>query len=136
MLKTDLWNVWVVNRPMKPLLANNLKIFLQRFNNFKNAELRSVEVSSPTTISVTFAAQDSARAFNWITITLTFEGVSDAKLIEINKLSFIDMSDGISLVCETNLIAFSIGSYNSIDAIKNANLFVISNSLKYQEGQF
>ncbi|DAB29992.1 MAG TPA: hypothetical protein CFH84_06445 [Sulfurimonas sp. UBA12504] len=121
---------------MKPLLANNLKIFLQRFNNFKNAELRSVEVSSPTTISVTFAAQDSARAFNWITITLTFEGVSDAKLIEINKLSFIDMSDGISLVCETNLIAFSIGSYNSIDAIKNANLFVISNSLKYQEGQF
>jgi hypothetical protein len=121
---------------MKPLLTNNLKTFLQRFDNFRDAEFRSAEVISPTNISVTLATQDGARAFDWITITLAFEGVSDAKLIETNKLAFIDMSDGISLIPETNQIAFSIGSYNDINAIKNANLFVISNSLKYQEGQF
>jgi hypothetical protein len=121
---------------MRPLSANNVKTFLQRFEQFRDAELRSVEVLSATNISITFAVQDSARAFDWITITLAFEGVSDAKLIETNKVAFIDMSDGISLICEANLAAFCIGSYNDINAIKNASLFVISESLKYQEGQF
>jgi hypothetical protein len=121
---------------MKPLLPNNFKTFLQRFNNFKDAEIRSFEVISPTNIILTLATQDSARAYDWITVTLAFEGVHNAKLIEENRFSFVDMSEGISLLNEENNIAFGIGFYNSMNAIQNATSFIISKSLKYQEGQF
>ncbi|MBA3027103.1 MAG: hypothetical protein FP820_11985 [Sulfurimonas sp.] len=121
---------------MKPLLPNNFKTFLQRFDNFKDAEIRSFEVISPTNITLTLATQDSARAYDWITITLAFEGVSDAKILEENKFSFVDMNEGVSLISEINMIAFAIGSHKNMDSIQNAVSFVISKSLKFQEGQF
>jgi hypothetical protein len=121
---------------MKPLLPNNFKTFLQRFDNFKDAEIRSFEVISATNITLTVATQDSARAYDWITITFAFEGVSDAKLLEESKFSFVDMSEGMSLISETNMIAFAIGSHKNMNSIQNAVSFVISKSLKFQEGQF
>lgn len=121
---------------MKPLLPNSFKTFLQRFNNFKDAEIRSFEVISPTNITLTLAAQDSARAHDWITVTLSFEGVTNAKLIEENRFSFVDMSEGISLLNEADSIAIGIGFYNNLNAIQNATSFIISKSLKYQEGKF
>jgi hypothetical protein len=121
---------------MKPLLANNFKTFLQRFDNFKDAQIRSLEVISASNITLTLETQDSARAYDWITLTLAFEGVSNAKLIEESKFSFIDMSEGISFLHENNSIAFCIGSCHNLNAAQNAAVFVISKSLKYQEGQF
>ena len=121
---------------MRPLSPNHIQTFLQRFENFSDAELRSMEVNSATSISVSMAVQDSARAFDWITITLTFEGVSDAKLIDANKLSFVDMSAGISILHTQNSFAFCVGSYKDKESIKNATLFVISDTLKYKESEF
>lgn len=126
----------VVNRPMKPLLTKYFKTFLQRFDNFKDAQIRSLEVISASNITLTLETQDSARAYDWITLTLVFEGVSDAKLLEESKFSFIDTCEGISLFHEESNIVFCIGSYHDIHVAKNAILFVITKSLKYQEGQF
>lgn len=121
---------------MKPLLQTQLPAFLQRFENFKDAELRSLEIILPTLIRLTLAVQDSARAFDWITITLEFNGVSDARLLEENQLSYIDMSDGISLLYEENKFAFGLAECYNISSIKNSTLYLVAESLKYEEGQF
>lgn len=135
MLKTDLWSAWVVNK-MKPLTQTALTEFLSRFDNFKGAELRQVEVVNPFEIKVTIATQDKARAFDWITIELFFNGVEAANLVEEGQLDFLDMENGISIIYDENRFAFGIGECYNISTIKSASLYVISETLKYQEGQF
>ena len=113
-----------------------MSIDLQRFDNFKDAELRSLKVVTPTHIQLTIATQDKARAFDWITLELDFIGVSDAKLVEENKLPYIDMDDGVTLLHNNHEFAFGIGAcYNAL-TIKNSILYIISHELKYKEGQF
>lgn len=113
-----------------------MSIDLTRFDNFKDAELRSLEILSPTNIKLTVALQDSARAFDWITLELDFIGVSDARVVQDNKLQFIDMSDGASLLRIERQFAFAIGACYNVQTIKNSTLYIISQDLKYTEGQF
>ncbi len=121
---------------MKPLLAKELKSFMQRFENFKDGELRKMEVLSPTSIEVTLAGQDSAREFNWVSVTFEFNGIKDAKLLEAEKLSFVDMSEGITLIYENDTFAFALcDGYNTTN-IQDALSYIIFESLKYQEGNF
>jgi len=120
---------------MKPLLEKNLTAFMQRFNNFKDGEFRSLEIISPTTIKATLAGQDEARAFDWISLDLEFNGVNDARLIENSKLHLVDMSEGINLIHSKNF-AFVLGEYNTISSITNSACYIICTDVKYQEGRF
>jgi len=121
---------------MKPLSHTQLSTFTKRFDNFKDAELRSVEIISPLTIKLTLATQDSTRAYDWITVSLEFNGVQDARLLEESQLSYVDMSQGASLIYDENLFAFGISECYNISSIKNSSLYLIAESLKYEEGQF
>ena len=121
---------------MKPLSANKLQGFVERFDNFKDGEFRSLEVISPIVMKAVFAVQDSARAFDWLTIELEFNGVSDARLVDEKKLSLIDMADGISLVSQDNSLGFAIGNYNNLSSLTNSTCYIISSTIKYKEGQF
>jgi len=111
-------------------------IDLARFDNFKGAEFRSLDILSPLEITATFAVQDAARAHDWITITLKFSGVSDARLVDGNKISFIDLNEGISIIKDDKSIAFGIGECYNIDTIKNSACYILANSFKYEEGNF
>jgi len=113
-----------------------LSIDLKRFDNFKDAQLRSLDVVSATHIKLNVAVQDSARAFDWITLTLNFIGVTDARLLDSKKLQFVDMSEGVSLLHVNKEFAFAIGACYNISTIKNSTLYIIFQDLKYQEGQF
>lgn len=121
---------------MKPLSQAALSQFLERFDNFKGAELRELEVVNPFEIKLTIATQDKARGFDWITIELLFSGVEAANLVEDNQLGFIDMEDGLNIIFDENRFAFGIGACYNISAIKSSSLYIISETLKYQEGQF
>lgn len=121
---------------MKPLLQTQLLTLLERFDSFKNAEFRTLKIISPTNVSLTLALQDGAREFDWITLTLEFFGVSDARLLEEKQLNFIDMSDGASLFFEENKFAFGIAERYNISNVKNSSFYLICDSIKYEEGQF
>lgn len=121
---------------MKPLLANSLNSFLKRFDSFRSGELRSIEVISSSNIIITLAVQDTARGFDWIGMKFEFNEVEDAKLLEESKLSFVDMSDGISIIHNDNHFAFGIGECHNISSIKSSACYIMSSSLKYQEELF
>lgn len=120
---------------MKPLLDKNLASFLKRFDGFIDAEFRSIEIVSPTTVKITLAAQDSARGFDWITIELEFNGVNDARVLDNSKLSHIDMSNGITLIYADNQFVFGVGDYNYSN-ITDSICYIKAISLKYLEGGF
>ena len=119
---------------MKPI--TNVKEFLERFDSFKDAEFRSVEVLSATSMKIVFATQDRARAFDWLCIELEFTGVSDARLLDAAKLPHVDMNDGVSLIKESDNIAFSVGRYNNVTSSKNSICYIVASSVKYNEAAF
>lgn len=121
---------------MKPLSQAALKQFLDRFDNFKGSELRSLDVIDPFEIKLVIAAQDKARGYDWITIELYFSSVEAANLVEDNQLSFIDMEDGLNIIFSENSFAFGIGDCYNISNIKSSPLYIISKTLKFEEGQF
>ncbi len=108
----------------------------ERFSNFVDAELRSLEVLSPTEITLTMALQDKARDFDWITLQLHFSGVSDARLVNEKQLGFIDMSNGVTFLKEGTLFAFGIDECCNIEDIKNQTLYIIAKTLKTTESTF
>lgn len=112
---------------MKPLTKSALKDFMERFEYFKDSEIRDIEIKSPTNIVLTIATQDSSRAYDWITLILEFEGVSSASLIDNDQLKYLDMSEGININNNDNFFTFGI---------KSATLVIEALSLKYEEGLF
>jgi len=121
---------------MKPLTFNELPSFLERFSHFKDAEFRSLDIISPIQTTLTFALQDKARAYDWITITLEFSGITDARFLENRQLQMLDMEDGANIIQDENLFAFGIGECYNISNIKSSSCFVVASTLKYEEGQF
>jgi len=113
----------------------SIGIDLERFEHFKDAEFRSVEVISATQMKLIFGVQDKARAYDWITMEFNFSGVSDAKLIEDSKLKFVDMEDGITIL-QDKVLVFAIGEYNSITNIKDSIFYIIADNIKYTQGEF
>jgi len=111
-------------------------IDLERFEHFKDAEWRLLEIESPTQMKAVFAVQDKARAYDWITIAFTFTGVSDARLLDGNRISHVDMSEGINIIKDENLFAFGIGECYNVDTVKNSSCYIIASGIKYEEGQF
>lgn len=118
--------MWVANK-MQPLSSKNLTNFLDRFVSFEEAQFRNIEIINPTTIALTFATQDKNRSYDWITLKLEFSSVSDASLVDNDKLSFVDMRNGISLEHNGTSFAFRI---------KNSTCQIKSSTIKLEEGQF
>ena len=119
---------------MKPL--TNSEEFLKRFDNFRDGEFRSIEVISPSKMLVILAGQDEARAFDWISVKLEFNDVSDARLLDSSKLSLLDMSDGISMINNGNNITFGIGKCDNEANVKSSSTYIESKTVKFEEGQF
>ena len=119
---------------MKPLA--NVDEFLKRFNHFKDGEFRSIEVISPTTMLVTLAGQDEARAYDWQSVKLEFQGITDARLIENTKCALIDMNDGISIIKDNNILAFGIGECYNVSSVKTSSCYIQATYIKYQDNSF
>ncbi|WP_345992954.1 hypothetical protein [Sulfurimonas sp. HSL-1716] len=109
---------------------------MSRFERFVDSQIRSITVLSPTVIEVRVSTQDSALGFDWIDLSLELSNVSEANLIDNGKLAYLDMTEGMSIVFEDNRFAFCYGDYSSIRSAKDSALFVICDSIKYEELPF
>jgi len=119
---------------MQPL--RKVEQFLKRFDNFKDGEVRSIDVVSPLVMNITLTAQDVSRSFDWISLKLECSGVSDARLLDNTKLSLLDMSEGISIIESDNKLAIGLGSCYNIQSIKNSSFFIECASIKFEENEF
>ena len=121
---------------MKPLLANKTTELLIRIDNAIDGELYAVTMNSPVNFTIELSVQDKNRGYDWINIAFEVDGVSDARLIEDEKLSLVDMSEGLSIVFEDDTCAIGIGNYNSVESIRSSALYLVGSTIKYEERPF
>lgn len=121
---------------MKPLLATQTSELLKRIDNAIDGELYAVTMNTPLNFTVELSVQDANRGNDWINIAFEVDGVNDARLVEDDKLAFIDMSGGISVLFESGSCAFGIGRYDTIAAVNSASLYLVGSTIKYEERPF
>lgn len=121
---------------MKPLLAKDIKTFLDRFENFEDCEIKDIQIISPVKVIITFALQDKAREFNWINLDIEFNDIEDAKLLDASILHLIDLNEGITIAHIDNAFVFCVGKCYNISQIKNSICYLICKNLKYCEKVF
>ncbi len=117
---------------MKPLHKNDLKAFLERFDNAQGGELVSLEMISPTSFKIALTVQDKARAFDWVNLNIEFTGVSDAKLLDDKALKAVDMEEGINIDFTPEGVEVGFGSTEYLAS----PLHLRSDDIKYEETEF
>ncbi len=117
---------------MKPLSKNDLKAFLERFDNVRGGELVSLDMITPVRFKVTLTAQDRNRAFDWVNLMFEFSSVNDAKLLDDSALKAVDMEEGVSINFTEEGIEVGFGSQEYL----SSPLRLRAEVLKYEEGPF
>jgi len=120
---------------MKPLTQFDIKGFLDRFNDFKDAEITDIEIITPVKLKISFNVQDKSRGYDWIGLEILFDGVLNAKLLEEKKLNFFNLNDGLSIIYGNGLYHCMSGSFKSIDMLEDALCYTVSKSLKFRQTQ-
>ena len=120
----------------KPLIQKDIKALCERFDSFKDAQIQSLDIISPTQIELSLHVQDKFRDFDWISIKFLFFGIENARLVEDSKLQALSLADGITILKSENLFAFGVGECYNIESIKNSSLFIVAKTLKIREDSF
>ncbi len=121
---------------MKPLSSSTAINLLDRIEYAFNGEVRSVVIDSPSVMSLTISVQDRGREFDWIDIQFEVSGITDARLVDEDKLAYIDMDDGISIVFEKNQAGIAIGKYTTLTNLTNSSLYLLGTNIKFEELNF
>lgn len=121
---------------MKPLHVSSLESFKSRFDNFMSSEIKSVSIMSPTVIQVRCSVQDTARSFDWIDVNFELSNVRDAKLLENEKLKYLDMQEGLSILFSGKETVFTYGLYETKEGAKESAFYIVCETIKYEEMAF
>ena len=109
-----------------------VNILLEKYNNFKYEQIRSVEHHEDGSKTVTIAVMDDDGEDTNI-VNLTFSNINDVKLLVNDVLSYLDMTSGITLVKENGLYGFAIGNAAAMHYVHNAPLYIIASDLKIED---
>ena len=105
---------------------------LERYDNFKSAQLRSIYKETESSIMVKIVVQDDDGE-DTNEVKIEFLDVSSSRILDNSVLSFMDMMSGISIIKEHDLYAFSIGTCNAIVHAQSAPLYIISTGVKIED---
>jgi hypothetical protein len=102
---------------------------LEKYDNFKYEQIRSIEQLPDSSKIVTLVVQDEDGE-DVDTIKLEFKNINDSKILVNDVLAFLDMTSGISIIKEKDLYGFAIGSATAMLYIHNAPLYIIASDIK------
>jgi hypothetical protein len=109
-----------------------INTLLEKYNNFKYAQIRSIRPVSSSSKVVTLVVQDDdGEDVN--SVQIEFDNINDSKILDNSVLSFLDMGDGISLIQEHNLYGFALGRGTAMLHVHNAPLYIIASDIKIIE---
>ena len=109
--------------------VNNI---LEKYNHFKEAQIRYVTSSSDSSKIVTFVIQDDdGEDLN--SVDIEFKGIKEAKILQNSVLPMMDMMSGITLIKEHGFYGFALGSGTAMLHVHNAPLYIISSSVEIEE---
>lgn len=110
-----------------------INTLLQKHNNFKYAQIRSIEQLTDDTRTLTIVVQDNDGEEDLHTIMLEFKDIKNSRILLNEVLGYLDMSFGISIIKENDLYGFALGKGTAMLHVHNAPLFIISSDIKIEE---
>jgi hypothetical protein len=109
-----------------------VEALLEKYNHFKDAQVRSVQNVSENSKVVTIVLQDDdGEDLN--SVKLKFDDIKESRILENSVLAFMDMMSGISIVQEHGLYGFAIGSGTAMLHVHNAPLFIVAGEITIEE---
>ena len=109
-----------------------INALLQKYNNFRDAQIRSIQQPSESKKIVTIVTQDD-EGEDLDTVTIEFNDIKKARILQNHVLPFLDMMSGISIVKENDLYGFALGNDTAMLHVHNAPLYIISSDIKIEE---
>lgn len=109
-----------------------INTLLEKYNNFKDAQIRSIQSLSDTSKVLTIVVQDDdGEDIN--TVKIEFNNVTNSKILDNSVLSYMDTGFGITIIKEHNLYGFALGKGTAMLHVHNAPLYIISSDIKIEE---
>lgn len=110
----------------------NINAILKKYNNFKDAQLRSIQPLSDSSKVLTLVIQDDdGEDIN--TIKIEFNNITKSQILDNSVLSYMDMGFGISLIKEHDLYGFALGNGTAMLHVHNAPLYIIASEVRIEE---
>lgn len=105
---------------------------LEKYDNFKDAQIRSIDTTSDDSKIITLVVQDDDGE-DIQRVKIEFINIHNSKILINSVLAFLDMMSGISIIKEHNLYGFAIGKSNAMTNIENSPLYIIASDIRFEE---
>lgn len=105
---------------------------LEKYNNFRDAQIRSIQAPTDTSKVVTLVVQDD-EGEDLHTIQIEFKDIKESKILQNSVLAFMDMGSGISIVKEHGLYGFALGSGTAMLHVHSAPLYIVASDISIEE---
>ena len=109
-----------------------INTLLEKYDNFKDAQIRSIKPLSDTSKVLTIVVQDDdGEDLN--TVEIEFNNITNSQILDNSVLSFMDMGFGISIIKEHDLYGFALGKGTAMLHVLNAPLYIVASDIKIEE---
>jgi len=112
-----------------------LDTLLKKYNNFKGAQIRSIDHLPNGAKLLTLIEQDEDGE-DMYSVKVEFTNVTTSKILESSVLPLLDMSSGITLIKENDLYGFGLGSGTVMLHVHNAPLYIIASEIQISEQSY
>ena len=109
-----------------------INTLLAKYDNFKDAQIRSIKPLSDTSKVLTIVVQDDdGEDLN--TIKIEFNNITNSQILDNSVLPYMDMGFGISIIKEHDLYGFALGKGTAMLHVQNAPLYIIASDISIEE---
>ena len=109
-----------------------INTLLEKYNHFRDAQIRSVQVPTDSSKIVTIVVQDDdGEDIN--TVNIEFKDIKESRILLDSVLPFLDMMGGISMVKEHDRYGFAVGGGCAMLDINNSPMYIIASDLTIEE---
>ena len=116
----------------KGKIMEEINALLEKYKNFKDAQLHSIQSLSPTSKVLTIVVQDDdGEDLN--SVNIEFNNITNSQILDNSVLSYMDMGFGISIIKEHGLYGFALGRGTAMLHVHNAPLYIIASDINIEE---
>jgi hypothetical protein len=109
-----------------------INTLLEKYNNFKDAQIRSIQALSDNSKVLTIVVQDDdGEDLN--TVKIEFNNITNSQILDNSVLPYMDMGFGISIIKEHDLYGFALGKGTAMLHVLNAPLYIVASDIKIEE---
>ena len=105
---------------------------LQKYNNFKDAQIRSIRQTSDDTKVVKLVNMDDDGE-DISTVLLECKGIKQSRILDGSVLPMLDMMSGVTILKEHDLYGFALGNGSAMLHVHNAPLYIVASEMTISE---